>query len=367
MQAGSTFKVFTAAAALEAGVSPAEQIDASTPKTFKNFTNCTTGEKFGPLTFNNSTGSGTYDMPTAMAVSANTYFITLAERIGLCEQARIAESMGVLQGNGDSLLRVPSFSLGTMEVSPLSMAGAYATFANHGVFCTPVAILDITDRNGDQVPVPRANCRQVLDRNVADSVAAMLTGVIDGPVSNRTAAPMSLDRPAGGKTGSTNDNAALWFCGFTPDLAAAVWAGDPRGGFQYPMADVTIKGVYYSTVYGSTIPGPIWRESMEGALAGSDPQAFELQTMGGLLPARTLTGSTVVLPSPSPSPSPSPTDSGSASPSPSPSDSGSPSPSPGPTPSPSLSPSPSDSGSASPSATDSSSASATTTSASATP
>jgi len=373
MQAGSTFKVFTAAAALEAGISPAEQVNASTPKTFENFTNCTTGEKFGPLTFNNSTGSGTYDMPTAMAVSANTYFITLAERIGLCEQARIAESMGVRLGNGDSLLRVPSFSLGTMEVSPLSMAGAYATFANHGVFCTPVAILDITDRNGDQVAVPRANCRQVLDRDVADSVAAMLTGVIDGPVGSRTAASMSLDRPAGGKTGSTNDNAALWFCGFTPDLAAAVWTGDPRGGFQYPMADVTIKGVYYATVYGSTIPGPIWRESMEGALAGSEPQAFELQTTGGLLPARTLTGNTVVLPRPSPSPSPSPTDSVAPSPSPSPSDSGSPSPSPSPgptptpSPTPSPSPSPTDSGSASPSATDTSSASATATSTEAIP
>ena len=343
MQAGSTFKVFTAAAALQAGTSPLEVIDAPTPKTFTDFRNCTTGEPFGDLTFNNSTGSGRYDMATAMAVSANTYFLELAERTGTCAPAELAESLGVRRANGEPLLRVPSFTLGTMEVSPLSMAGAYAAFANHGVYCRPVAIISITDRNGVDVPVPRANCRQVIPRDVADTVTAAMTNVIDGPSGARTGAAMSLaDRPAAGKTGTTNDNAAIWFVGFTPELAAAVWTGDPRGGFKFPMADVTINGRYYSTVFGSSIPGPIWREAMTGALTGAAVQAFELQSISGVPAARGL-----YQPVPTPSPSPSPTPSPSPSPTPSPSPSPTPSPSPSPTPSPSPSPSPS------PTATDS--------------
>jgi membrane peptidoglycan carboxypeptidase len=85
-------------------------------------------------------------------------------------------------------------------------------------------------------------------------------------------------RQAAGKTGTTNDHAAVWFCGFTPQLAAAVWVGDPRGGFAYPMQNVTINGIRYGQIFGSTMPGPIWRESMEAALADKDAIPFDLQT-----------------------------------------------------------------------------------------
>jgi len=287
MQAGSTFKVFTLAAALEAGQTPSERIDSPNPKVFNDFVNCETGVPFGPLTFRNSGSAGYLDMWQATAFSTNTYFLTLAEKYGLCRQAEIAEQMGVYLGGGGDLLRVPTFSLGTMEVSPLSMAGAYAAFANHGEYCEPRPILQITDRNGDDIAPAPPRCTQVIDRGVADSVAAILTGVIDGPLSGRTGAAMSLpDRPAAGKTGSTNDNAAIWFAGFTPDLAGAVWVGDPRGGFKYPMTNVTINGQYYSYVTGGQIPGPIWRESMMAALAGSPPKDFQLESPWGLGPVR---------------------------------------------------------------------------------
>lgn len=108
MQAGSTFKIFTLAAALEAGISPFEFISSYSPKTFENFENCTTGKKFAPVTVRNSTTSGTLDMARATAYSTNTYFMTIEERTGLCRPAEIAESMGVTLGNGDPLLRVPT-------------------------------------------------------------------------------------------------------------------------------------------------------------------------------------------------------------------------------------------------------------------
>lgn len=287
MQAGSTFKVFTLAAALEAGISPTEYISSPSPNTFVNFKNCDTGAPYEPITVHNSTGAGTFDMARATAYSINTYFMAIEERTGQCRPAEIAESMGVRLGSGEPLLRVPSFTLGTMEVTPLQMANAYATFANHGAYCAPRVLLDIRDRDGHSVPVPPVNCTQVITRDVADSTTALLTGVIDGYIGGRTGQAMSLaDRPAAGKTGTTNESAAVWFAGFTPDIAAAVWVGDPRGGYGFPMKDVTIAGRYYSQVFGSTLPGPIWKEAMTGASEGHAANNFILESSVGLKPAR---------------------------------------------------------------------------------
>ena len=81
----------------------------------------------------------------------------------------------------------------------------------------------------------------------------------------------------------------MWFAGFTPDIAAAAWVGDPRGGFAYPMKNLTINGKYYTQVFGSTIPGPIWKQSMTAALQGSDPTTFTLSNEWSLRPARGVT------------------------------------------------------------------------------
>jgi len=279
MQAGSTFKVFTLAAALEAGISPNEYISSPSPNTFNNFRNCETGVPYDPVTVRNSTTSGTLNMAQATAYSTNTYFMAIEERTGICRPVDIAESLGVTLGNGDPLLRVPSFTLGTMEIAPLSLANAYATFAAHGRYCEPVPILEIRDRDGAKVNVPNGDCRQVLDRSVADGVTVMLNGVVDGNIPGRTGAPMNLgDRPVAGKTGTTNESAAVWFAGFTPQVASAVWVGDPRGGYAFPLKDVTINGNYYRQVYGGTIPGPIWKESMLAASADLPIANFDLRT-----------------------------------------------------------------------------------------
>ena len=271
MQAGSTFKPFVAAAALEQGFSETRRISAPAKKTFYNFRNCATGVKYEPYTVRNSTGSGSFNLRTGTALSVNTFYVGLEERIGQCRPAEIAESIGVSTGSGEPPARVPSFTLGTAPVSPLTMAEAYASFAALGTHCDSIAILDITDRDGRSLPVPGANCTQALDQKVASEVTQLLAGVIDGNISGRTGRAMSLGRPAAGKTGTINDNAAVWFVGFTPDLAGAVWVGDPRGGTKYPMENLTINGQYYRQVFGSTLPGPIWKQAMSGALAGSPP------------------------------------------------------------------------------------------------
>ena len=203
-QAGSTFKAFTLTAALLQGLSPYEYLRAPQTATFSDFKNCTTGAPFDPYTVNNSTGSGSFNMLSGTAYSINTYFMALEDKTTQCAAAAAATSLGMTRGNGKPVEANPSFTLGTDEVTPMAMASAYSTFANHGVRCDPVAILQVTDRDGKNLPVPKASCVRVLDRRIADSVTSILSQVIDGPLPGRTGRVMSLGRDAAGKTGTTN-------------------------------------------------------------------------------------------------------------------------------------------------------------------
>jgi membrane peptidoglycan carboxypeptidase len=101
-----------------------------------------------------------------------------------------------------------------------------------------------------------------------------LRGVVEGPDSARTGVGAQFDRSAAGKTGTTEGNGAAWFTGFTPDLAAAVWLGDPAGGNGHPLRNVTINGRYYSQVYGGDLPASIWRRTLSGALADAPESEF---------------------------------------------------------------------------------------------
>jgi membrane peptidoglycan carboxypeptidase len=287
MQAGSTFKIFTIAAALEKGINPNEVIYSPQRKTFAaGDWGC--GKDFNQpsYTVNNSTGSGNFNMWTGTARSVNTYFVELQRQAGLCRVVDVADRMGVTLGNGEALNRYPSFTLGSMEVSPVALAGAYAGFANHGEFCRPHAVDAITDLSGIKLYKDSGECTRAVSRPVADATTAILTGVVDGSISGRTGEKMSLGRDATGKTGTTDTSAAVWYAGYTPQIAAAVWSGDPRGGFKYPMDNVTINGQYYDEVFGSSLPGPIWRQAMLGALAGEPQKNFDLEAKFNLQTAR---------------------------------------------------------------------------------
>ena len=281
-QAGSTFKAFTIAAAFKQGWDPFEVISAPAKKTFENFVECETDEKFAPYEVQNSTSSGAFDILSATAFSVNTYFVGLEEKLGLCDPIDIATAAGVKQGNGELFEKFPCFTLGCFDVTTLNLTEGMATFAAHGVHCSPIAISKITDRFGAELSVPSADCRRTIDLQVADSTTAVLAGVIDGPIPGRTGRAMDLGRPAAGKTGTTDSSAAVWFVGYTPDMAASVWVGDPRGGQKYPMKNITIGGRYYSQVFGSTMPGPIWRDALIGALAGTPETAWNLTTLNGI-------------------------------------------------------------------------------------
>jgi membrane peptidoglycan carboxypeptidase len=276
-QAGSTFKPFVAAAAVDKGIEVSQSYVASSEVEVDGFKNCSTGGEFPPYEVGNYNDSsyGRIDMAEATAKSVNTYYVQLAEEVGTCAGPKIAESMGLERADGASLSRVPSFVLGVDEVSPLRMAEAYATFAADGVHCDSYAVTGITTAAGAELDVPGRQCEQAIPKRVAREVTGLLEGVINGDDPGRTGARMSLGkRPAAGKTGTTNDATAVWFAGFTEQLAAAVWAGYPNA--PRPLKNVRVGGVRYETLFGGALPGPIWRDAMRAALKGEPAKRLVL-------------------------------------------------------------------------------------------
>jgi membrane peptidoglycan carboxypeptidase len=278
MQAGSTFKVFVLAAAIEQGIPINAPTFAPARVPTTGYTNCA-GHSIDDKnkTVGNSEGDAVqaYNMQTATWASVNTYFMLLEQQTGVCRPWQIAQSFGVTRADGKALLQVPTFTLGTNDITPLTMASVYATLAAHGKACPPRAILKITDGAGKAVQVPSAACTQAIAPAVADGVTSILTGVIDNPMG--TGYSIKIGRPAAGKTGTTNGNVQVWFDGYTPQLAAAAWVGDPTGSDnadRWAMRDIVINGTFVSRGYGYLLAGPIWRSTMSAFMANQPVQLF---------------------------------------------------------------------------------------------
>ncbi|CAM5574073.1 transglycosylase domain-containing protein [Streptomyces tanashiensis] len=259
-QVGSTFKPITAAAALEKGISPATSFnDPAQINIGENeYTRCD-GKPSGYANWevNNETKSekGVYDMTSALGKSINTYFARLEQMAGLCETLTMAKNVGYERELGKPIKQSPSATLGSIESTPLDMASVYATFANRGIYCTPVAIESIKAANGDKLNVPQTKCTRAMSDRTADTVNQMLKGVVEDGTGTR--AGLS-DRDNAGKTGTTNDRKDAWFVGYTPNLSTAVWVGDDVGE-KKSMYDITIGGEYYEKVCGGCLPAPSGR------------------------------------------------------------------------------------------------------------
>ncbi|MEV6008263.1 transglycosylase domain-containing protein [Streptomyces sp. NPDC051976] len=272
-QNGSTFKPITAAAALENGYQPSQTYPSPNKLDYPDVTNCdgATVHSNPPVQTQNEDPSevGPYAMPEALKKSINTYFVALEADTGLCPIVKMADKLGLGRADGKPLVQGASLTLGTNEVSPLSVAAAYAAFANRGVYCTPIVIESATTSDGKQLKVPKSICSQAMSQQTADTINTMLKGVVD----DGTGEAANLDgRDTAGKTGTTDFRYAAWFAGYTPNMAAAVWMGDPRHSVK--MIDITIGGQYYPKVYGATGPAPIWKDAVQGALDGTPPETF---------------------------------------------------------------------------------------------
>ncbi len=298
-QAGSTFKAFTAAAALEQGTTLSQRYNARASMNYKDrgYDTCDGRSRvLGNWRVGNSTGkNGVMDMYRAAAYSVNNYFVQLELDTGMCPVVQMAQKLGVKLGSTDRDIvdyyqRIPSFTLGSVEVSPLSMAEAYATFAAGGVHCSPIIIDTITTPDDNNLAAPSANCERVMSKDVADGVTDMLAYVMTDGTGKRAAT--SDGRPQAGKTGTISGNEAVWFAGFTPEIAgvsmisidnrkkpfikssAARRNGDFRSnGVKHYTVPST--GVYLNGSGSADAGEKIWKPTMDAYLQDLPKTEFE--------------------------------------------------------------------------------------------
>jgi membrane peptidoglycan carboxypeptidase len=262
-QTGSTFKMFTMLAALELGKTLDTAFNAPSPLVTHFVIDpgpASCGIYYCPHNDNPSWMDGHRTMWTGFGRSVNTYFVWLEEQIGPQYAVAMAQRLGIkfrAQSDADLAKNADgwgAFTLGVVDTTPLDLANAYATVAAGGSYCAPLPVLSITDFGGKKVAAGNPSCKQVVDPDIA--AAAMdaarcpigeqsAYGQCDGGTALMVSGILG-GRPAGGKTGSAEDNATETFVGLTRQVAAAGIACDPDdpkdavGGYISASVDIAV-------------------------------------------------------------------------------------------------------------------------------
>ncbi len=247
-QPGSAFKPFVYYTAFATGKYGPSSTVMDTPVSYRDGNGYYSPKNYG------GGYSGAMSIRTALTVSANVPAVKIGRAIGLDKVIETCRTLGIKS----PMEPVTSLPLGAIGVTPLEMAGAYATFANTGWHSDPTIIVRVTDSAGnvllDNTPKPRL----VLDPWATASLNNVLTGVINGGTGKAAA----IGRQAAGKTGTTSSERDVWFVGYVPQLSTAVWIGNdnyrPLGG----------------GATGGGFAAPIWRSFMAQALKNEPVQYF---------------------------------------------------------------------------------------------
>jgi penicillin-binding protein 1A len=296
-QAGSTFKTFVLTQAVDDGMNPASTSYVSAPFTWQPDASVPAWD----VSTYSHTYSGLISVQQATLQSDNTVYAKLTLDVGPQNVADMAHKLGVQS----PLQPVPSIGLGSNAVSPLDMASAYATLAAGGIYSRPMAIRRVILANGkedDQAGWGQAE----RDRVIPDWVAATVTDILRQNVLYGTGTGANFGRPAAGKTGTTDDHADAWFCGYLPNLEATVWVG-------YPQGEIPMDNVHGIAVAGGSFPAEIWKRFMVQAVRYSPAQEFRPPVtppqwrtfhqgpwaFAGAVPTTTITTTTTTATSPS--------------------------------------------------------------------
>lgn len=284
---GSTFKAFTIAAALEKGLPTSTSFESPRSLTFAGdrFRTCdgsvpAWGKRTGVPWEVNTATSGYYDMYQGAKASSNTYFVQLEQATGLCEVTNMAKKLGLQLSDPKRDLvknyQNPSFTLGAAEITPISLANAYATFAARGLRCDPIILKSAVNGEGKTYDVPSANCQQVIPQKVADAVNDVLREPFE-PGGTAAAAKIPGYNLAG-KTGTDSNAPTIWMVGYTPQLAGAAMITVDKQAPMYKNKkneDRTLEGaprlsgkVRLAGSSGRETGAGIWRPAMETALDG---------------------------------------------------------------------------------------------------
>jgi penicillin-binding protein 1A len=266
-QAGSTFKTFVLTTAISQGIDPDSTSYVSAPFVYRPnpYGSCET-TWWCVSTYDHSY-VGSISISSATLRSDNTVFAKLTLDVGPERVASMAHRLGIRT----PLRPYPSLGLGSIEVSPLEMASAYATLAAGGIYSEPMAIRKVVLPDGREDTevgwgVPRRT------RVIADWVAAEVTRILEQNIQAGTGTAAYFGGTSAGKTGTTDLHTDAWFCGFTPDLSTTVWVG-------YPRANLPMENVHGISVAGGTFPAQIWNRYMSEALSPSPARGWlESQT-----------------------------------------------------------------------------------------
>ena len=247
-QAGSAFKPFVYAAALERGYTPASLISAlGTPIMTLQ----------GAWVPDDHGDSDEMTMRAALRASSNRAAVNMLQDIGIPAAVSAAARLGLGEVPG-----VPSLALGSGEVTLMSMTAAYATFANAGMRPTPIMIRRVETTEGEVLFTASPHA----DRAVTEATAFLISNMMADVVNSGTgwqARRVGFTLPAAGKTGTTNDYHDAWFVGYTPHLATGVWVG-----YDQPRTIIR-EG------YAATLAVPLWGRFMSAATRGDPPDNFK--------------------------------------------------------------------------------------------
>ncbi|MZP30837.1 PBP1A family penicillin-binding protein [Heliobacterium undosum] len=261
-QPGSVFKpIAVYGPALEKGRSPATVLD-DVPT------------RYGSYEPGNYDGQfrGLINMREAIRLSVNIYAVKMLNEIGVQNGFAFARNLGITNMDEKNDMNLP-LALGGLSkgTNPLELAGAYGAFANKGVWIEPHLIVKVEDRDGKALVEVKPK-RQVA---MKETTAYLMTHMLQTVISSGTGTNAQLDRPAGGKTGTTElpreifgnitGNKDAWFAGITPELSGVVWMG----------YDKTDQNHYMYKTYGGSYPAQMWRSVMSKALQGVPVKGFE--------------------------------------------------------------------------------------------
>ncbi|WP_298499048.1 transglycosylase domain-containing protein [uncultured Algibacter sp.] len=269
-QVGSTFKPFVYTAAID-------QLHYSPCDEFPDVPYCIEANKYGnpeewcPKNSNgDSDYGGTRTLKNALANSVNTVTAQLIDKVGPQTVVDLAKKLGI----ESEMLPVPSIALGTPDISVYEMVGAYASFANHGVYTKPVMVTSIEDKNGTILYQFKPETRDVLSEETAYVAVKLMEGVTQVGSGARlrhswakhrsdykeviTGYPYELTNPIAGKTGTTQNQSDGWFMGMVPNLVTGVWVGAEDRAAHF-------KTITYGQ--GAAMALPIWGLYMKSCYA----------------------------------------------------------------------------------------------------
>ena len=261
---GSTWKPINLIAWMEAGHSINDNLQTSTSYPTTDFACSNYSGGADSWNVSNAMGAGTVNPESpflGLVRSHNTTQASMGAILKLCKVADTATELGYHDAaTGETIdktqVYTPSMMIGSVNVSPLTMASIFAVYASNGVQCNPIAISKVTDKDGNDLKVPSANCHQAVDKDIIQTLAYTLNQGTVRPDGAGWSFRMADGRKSFGKTGTSEDLAVSGGSFIPNQISAFAVVGDAQNPYTNRISNIAINGRYNSYWDGSTIAGP---------------------------------------------------------------------------------------------------------------